>query len=94
MTKKYATFTTISMFKHTYVVEMAEGDKLEDLADLITCEELEEFSQKHVDESIIDMSILSQEEMLAKFRKENTYLSSWSDEYVAQWVKRLAEIRK
>ena len=94
MTKRYATFTTVSMFKLTYVVEMGDEDKLEGLADLVTCHELEEFSQKHVDESIIDMSILSQEEMLAKFRKENTYLSSWSDEYVAQWVKRLAEIRK
>jgi hypothetical protein len=94
MTKQYATFTTISMFKHTYVVEMTEGDKLEDLADLITCEELEEFSQKHVDESIIDMSTLSQEQMIAKFRKENAYLNSWSDEYIVQWVKRLAEVRK
>lgn len=94
MTKRYATFTTISVFKGRYVVEMGEDDKLENLADLVTCEELEEFSQKHVDELIIDSDTLSEEEMLRVFRKENSYLTSWSDEYVLSWVKRLAEVRK
>lgn len=94
MTKRYATFTAISVFKHRYVVEMGEDDKLENLADLVTCEELEEFSQKHVDELIIDMDSISEEEMLKLFRKENSYLNSWSDEYVLSYVKRLAEVRK
>ena len=89
MTKRYATFTTVSMFKHRYVVEMKEDDKLENLADLVTCEELEEFSQTHVDELIIDMDTISEEEMLRLFRKENDYLNSWTDEYVLVWVKRL-----
>lgn len=91
MTKRYATFTTVSVFKHRYVVEMAEDEKLENLADLVTCEELEEFSQKHVDELIIDMDSLSEEEMLKLFRKENSYLDSWSDEYVLKWVTRLVK---
>ena len=91
MTKRYATFTTVSVFKHRYVVEMAEDEKLENLADLVTCEELEEFSQKHVDELIIDMDSLSEEEMLRLFRKENSYLDSWSDEYVLKWVTRLVK---
>lgn len=94
MTKQYATFTTVSIFKHRYVVEMEEGDKLENLADLVTCEELEEFSQKHADELILDMDTLSEEEMLKVFRKENSYLAGWTDEYIAQWVKRLAKVRK
>ena len=94
MTKRYATFTTVSVFKHRYVVEMAEDEKLENLADLVTCEELEEFSQKHVDELIIDMDSLSEEEMLRLFRKENSYLNRWSDEYVLSWVKRLTEVSK
>jgi hypothetical protein len=91
MTKRYATFTTVSVFKHRYVVEMKEGDTLENLADLVTCEELEEFSQKHVDELIVDSYIVSEEEMLKLFRQDNAYLNSWSDEYVLSWVKRLEE---
>lgn len=89
MTKRYATFTTVSVFKHRYVVEMKEDDKLEHLADLVTCEELEEFSQNHVDELIVDSSVVSEEEMLKLFRQDNKYLSSWSDEYVLEWVKKL-----
>ena len=92
MTKRYATFTTVSVFKHRYVVEMAEDEKLENLADLVTCEDLEEFSQKHVDELIIDMDSLSEEEMLRLFRKENSYLNSWSDEYVLKWVNGLVRV--
>ena len=94
MTKRYASFTAVSIFKHRYVVEMGENDKLENLADLVTCEELEDFSQQHVDELIIDSDILSEEEMLKLFRKENSYLASWTDEYVLDWVKRLAEARR
>lgn len=94
MTKRYASFTAVSIFKHRYVVEMGENDKLENLADLVTCEELEEFSQNHIDELIVDSDILSEEEMLKLFRKENSYLASWTDEYVLGWVKRLAEARR
>lgn len=94
MTKRYASFTAVSIFKHRYVVEMGENDKLENLADLVTCEELEEFSQNHIDELIVDSDILSEEEMLKLFRKENSYLASWTNEYVLDWVKRLAEARR
>ncbi len=94
MTKRYASFTAVSIFKHRYVVEMGEDDKLENLADLVTCEQLEEFSQNHIDELIVDSDILSEEEMLKLFRKENSYLTSWTDEYVLGWVKRLAEARR
>lgn len=94
MTKRYASFTAVSIFKHRYVVEMGENDKLENLADLVTCEQLEEFSQNHIDELIVDSDILSEEEMLKLFRKENSYLASWTDEYVLDWVKRLAEARR
>ena len=94
MTKRYATFTTVSMFKHRYVVEMKEDDKLENLADLVTCEELEEFSQTHVDELIIDMDTISEEEMLRLFRKENPYLNSWTDEYVLVLVKKMEKVHE
>ena len=94
MTKRYATFTTISVFKLKYVVEMSEEDTVEGLADLITCNELEEFSQTHVDELIVDSLVINQEEMLKLFRKENDYLSSWTDEFILGWVKQLESLRK
>ncbi len=94
MTKRYAAFTTVSMFKHRYVVEMGDDDKLEHLADLVTCEELEEFSQKHVDEMIIDSVILTEDEMLQMFDVDNDYLKSWTREQKLNWVARLPEVRK
>lgn len=94
MAKRYATFTTVSVFKHRYVVEMGEDDKLENLADLVTCEQLEEFSQKHVDEMIIDSTILTEDEMLQMFDVDNDYLSGWSREQKLNWVARLPEIKR
>lgn len=84
----YAVFSCISQFKMTYVIPMQEGDTIEGLADLVTCQEVDDFSQRHLGEIIVDSSCLSEEDMLLLFNKENDYLANWTDEQKIEWVKR------
>lgn len=98
-TKKYAKVTTVSIFHHTYVVpfyklqELNPDNEAQDdwLADLVTCEEVEEFSQNHVGECITDTSTITEEEMLKLFDKNNNYLSGWTKEKKIEWVSKLID---
>lgn len=88
MSKRYAVATTIQTFKHRYVIpedQLQEFNKdapvqLDWLEDCITCEELYEFSQKHINESILETQWMSEEDVLALFSKELEYLDDWSVE--------------
>jgi len=98
--QKYAFVTTVSTFHHTYMVPM---DQLQEenpdqeaipewLADMVTMEEVEEFSQKHIGELIIDVGMVNEEQMLKAFDRENSYLSDWTKEKKIEWVRKLIEI--
>jgi|TARA_B110000503_G_C7057129_1_gene374974 hypothetical protein len=85
---KYVMVTTISTFRGRYCVPM-DALKSEnpdtpvnpELAlDLVTCEEVEEFTQLHIGEQIIDYEILSQDQVLERFDKEWGNLSVWTEE--------------
>jgi hypothetical protein len=66
-----------------------EGREMEWAEDCVTCDEVVEFSQKHVGETIIDSEILTEEQMLEKFDADNDYLKDWTREkkieYVRNW---------
>jgi hypothetical protein len=66
-----------------------EGREMEWAEDCVTCNEVEEFSQKHIGETIIDSEILTEEQMLEKFDADNDYLTGWTREkkieYVRNW---------
>jgi hypothetical protein len=66
-----------------------EGREIEWAEDCVTCDEVVEFSQKHVGETIIDSEILTEEQMLEKFDADNDYLTGWTREkkieYVRNW---------
>ena len=51
--------------------------------------EIEEFSQDHLGEQIVDYDVLTEEEILAQFDKDNDYLTSWTTEqkinYIRDW---------
>lgn len=93
--KKYAVVTTVSTFYHHYVVPMEELQKCNPdataepnwLADCVTMEEVEEFSQKHLGEHIVDCYEVDEETMLDMFDKQNDYLKDWSTEQKIRWVK-------
>jgi len=96
--EKYVIITTISSFRHRYCVPVSELQKLnmdhpvepESWAkDCVTMEEVEEFSQEHIGEKIIDSTVLTEDEMLTLFDKDNDYLKNWSKEqkiaHVHRW---------
>ncbi len=103
MTDKYVLITTISTFRHRYAVplsamqaiakdrgvELTDAQAIEWAKDSVVMNEVREFSQKHIDEDIIDAALLTQDETLKQFDADNSYLSEWSLEqklkYLDKW---------
>ena len=97
---KYVIVTAISSYRMRYCIPVdelqelnvevpVEGREIEWAEDCVTCNEVEEFSQKHIGESIIDAEIVDEEQMLTKFDTDNDYLTGWTREkkieYVRNW---------
>ena len=86
--KTYAVVTVISTYRIRYAIPMDELQNLNTEAtatlawadDCVTCEEVEEFSQKHLGETIVDTVEMSQEDVLTLFDEDNDYLKGWSEQ--------------
>lgn len=86
----YAIVTTVSSHRIRYAIPVEdlikEGttltptqDQLIEWAeDLVTMNEVKEFSQDWLGEQIIDVDIIDQETTINKFDKDNPYLNRWS----------------
>jgi hypothetical protein len=94
--EKYVVVTAISSFRMRYCIPVSELQAMNPDAevdpenwamDSVTMEEVDEFSQLHIGEKIIDTAIMSEDEMLSIFDKDNDYLSSWSREKKIEFVK-------
>jgi len=94
---QYAMVTVISTFRNRYAIPVdklqalntevpIEGMELEWAEDCVTCEELEEFSQKHLGETIIDSVLLDETQLLELFDKDNDYLNEWTKEQKLSWI--------
>ena len=93
----YVVVTTVSTFRQRYCIPLDalqemnpdEVVSLEWALDSVTCDEVEEFSQLHLGEQIVDHGLISEDEMLALFDKDNGYLSDWTKEeklnHVRNW---------
>src|SRR5210317_359322 len=93
---KYVMVDTISQFRMRYVVEVP--DDVENpsegkypctpeqyASDSVTCEDVREFSQEHLGETIVSTREVSLEEAIAQWRKDNGgAFDSWSDELVVK----------
>lgn len=98
MTNDYVIVTTISTFKHRYVmhkndlrklntdVEPTDKDLVEWAMDTVTMQEVKEFSQDHIGEHIVDHFECTEDEMLTFFDRDNDYLKSWTTEKKIEWV--------
>lgn len=88
---KYVLVDTVSMFRIRYAVgvpdDLPDDEALTWAKDSVTCEEVEEFSQYHIGESISDASILTKESLLSQFNKDNDYLTNWPEDKKLQYVK-------
>jgi hypothetical protein len=98
--KTYAVVTVISTHRIRYVIPMDELQNLnpESTAtlawaeDCVTCDEVEEFSQKHLGETIVDTVEMSQEEVLTLFDTDNDYLKAWPNEQKIDHIHKWHEI--
>lgn len=76
---------SISVFHIRHVVRAKNA---EHAMDEVVCDDgnLKEFSQKHVDCNIIDARKITAEEYLNMFDKDNSYLSSWSEDKKLEFI--------
>ena len=103
MSKDYVVVTCILSHRIRYVMHKddlqklnpdAEVDMIEWANDTVTMEECEEFSQKYMGEYIVDTNLLSEEEMLELFDKDNDYLKDWAKDFKVKWIRNLIHARK
>lgn len=69
----------VSMFRIRYLVEVPKG-KADFALDSVTCQEVEEFSQKHIGETITSHRVVSTEEALDIHDQDNPECKHWLDE--------------
>ena len=95
---KYVIVTAISSFRQRYVFPVdelqllntevsVEGHELEWANDCVTCEEVQEFSQKWIGEQIVDSRIATEDEMLELFDTDNDYLKGWDKDFKINYVR-------
>jgi len=99
MTKDYMVVTTVSSFRHRYVMHKDDLRKMnrdvepndtelgEWAMDTVTTEECDEFSQEHMGEIITDTWECAEDEILALFDRDNDYLSGWERDQKITWVR-------
>ena len=105
--ERYAVVTTVSQFRQRYAIPVSELQRLNPGVDItiniaeqstwaedcVSMEEVKEFSQHWLGESIIDTFILDEERVLNLFDKDNDYLRDWSNEqkldYICKWKEKL-----
>jgi predicted house-cleaning noncanonical NTP pyrophosphatase (MazG superfamily) len=92
--KKFAVVTATSTHRMRYVIPI---DDLQEMnkdyivdpkwaLDCVTMEEVEEFSQAHLGEQIVDLVEMDINEILDLFDKDNEYLKDWSVEQKIKFI--------
>jgi hypothetical protein len=76
---KWVLVETISTFRHRYVVEVPEN-KIDWASDTVVCNDAKEFSQKHLDETIVSSRYVSYDEAMKMVKEDNAYASDFSEE--------------
>lgn len=69
----------VSMFRMRYMVEVPKG-KSEWALDTVVMNEAKEFSQEHLDETIVSHWVVTEEEALKICDNDNSYCASWPNE--------------
>lgn len=98
--ERYVVVTCTSTFRQRYMVpvsKLQEGNTNVDITndpvrqvewanDSVSMEEVKEFSQKWLGETIVDTFILDEERALQLFDRDNEYLSDWTEEKKLEWI--------
>jgi len=101
--ERYVVVTTISTFRERYCIPVSKLQELNSEVDItnniaeqttwakdeVTMENVKEFSQEWLGESIVDTFILDEQRVLNLFDRDNEYLSSWTTQqkldYIHKW---------
>lgn len=97
MEKKYVIVTAVSTHRMRYCIPVdqlqqlntdvpIDGHECEWAEDTVTCGEADEFSQTHLGEQIVDSVVVTEQQMLEQFDKDNDYLRGWTTEKKIEWV--------
>ena len=89
MSEKYVVCTVVSTFKCRYVVPVSEIEGCDPetfIKDSVTCNDVKEFSQEHLGDTIVDTHTYDEEALLALFDNDNDYLKEWSREQKLAWI--------
>ena len=71
---------TVSLFRIRYVVEAKNASDAKNEVTISMGEDFKEFSQLHIDESIISVDEIDTEDYLRLFDEDNVYLKDWDEE--------------
>ena len=85
----YVVLTAVLQFRTRYVIptsDIKDCDPETFIKDSVTCNEAEEFSQLCLNENIVDTQLMSEEEVLKLFDRDNDYLAGWSREKKIEWI--------
>ena len=93
---------TVSTFRHTYAIKLPDDEPadwaIEDVIDCVTGgsyqDKIQEVSQNHIAENIYDHHIVTEEEYLELFDRDNAYLSSWPKEKKLEFIFDSAKARE
>ena len=85
---KFVLVETISQFRQRYVIEVPDNHNDGEYpctaeqwaADTVTSEEMKEFSQLWLGETIVSTREIAKEEIVSLCDKDNEYCQSWDDE--------------
>ena len=103
---KYVLATCVSAFRQRYLIPAEALQAMNDKMDLdeplakqwmeesVGCEEVKEFSQKWLGETVIDVAIIDEPQMLKTFDEDNNYLVEWSEEQKIKFAREWEESSK
>jgi hypothetical protein len=79
---------TVQIFRIAYAVEC---EKAEYAKDYVTCNEVEEFGQTHLDELITSVREVTTMEYLNQFDEMSDYLKNWKPTQKLRFIKNAAD---
>lgn len=88
--KKLVLVEAVSLMRMRYVVECDEEEHaMDEVIMKKSSGDFYEFSQQHLDEVITSTRILTKEDYIELFNKDNDYIASWDDEEKFRYINKI-----
>ena len=81
---------TVSTFRHVYAVRLRDDEPNDHALDDVVCnlhnDNISEVSQNHISEDIFSHRVVTEDEYLELFDRENDYLKNWSKDKKLEFI--------